>query len=175
MKTEIKVMICQKQFMLRSSVQEDIEVLRLWKNYHKEFFFYKNEITKEEQYSWFNALAERANDHMFIIEDKQNPVGCIGARLYSEYVDIYNVILGDKNYKGKHIMKNALWAVVSLSNFIYNFKPVCVSVLKSNPAINWYEKIGFEKVSTFEKHVVMQFMNNTIDTKYNFCLNITLP
>ncbi|MBG0764705.1 MAG: GNAT family N-acetyltransferase, partial [Tissierellales bacterium] len=123
---------------MRSVEEKDAETLRNWKNEHKEHFFFKKEISKDDQLIWFKTFHERLNDFMFIIEDKNQPIGCIGARLYQESIDIYNVILGDKKYKGKHVMKNALWATVSFSNLIYYSKPVRVKVLTTNPAREWY-------------------------------------
>jgi len=175
MKTNLKVMIVNDRFMLRSVEQNDAEILRLWKNTHKEFFFYKQEIQKVEQQEWINSLANRQNDHLFIVMDKNNPVGCIGTRLYQEFVDIYNVILGDKNYKGVHVMTNAVWATIAFSNLVFNNKPVRVRVLRNNPAIKWYEKIGFNNIDFFDDHIVMQFRDNIITESYDFNIAITLP
>jgi hypothetical protein len=175
MKATFSVNICNNQFSLQTININDIEYLRQWKNEHKEFFFYKNEISKIEQENWFFELNKRLSDHIFIVYDNTSPVGCIGARLTESCVDIYNVILGNKIYKGKHVMKNALWAVVSLNSLLYFAKPNRVSVLKNNPAINWYEKIGFKIINNFQDYVLMEFQDSIIDTKYNFNINISLP
>ena len=175
MKTEVTVRICDNHFELKTINIKDAEVLRLWKNEHKEFFFYNKEISSQEQQDWIKSLSKRLNDYMFIISEDKIPVGCIGSRLLDDYVDIYNVILGNKEYKGKHVMKNALWAVVSLCNLIYMNKSIRVSVLNNNPAIKWYEKIGFQIIDRFQDYVLMQFENSIIDTQYDFKINITLP
>ena len=175
MKTKVKVNICDQKFTLRTIDLNDAEVLRLWKNDHKEFFFCKLEISHEDQKSWIKSLSERKDDHMFIIMHREKPIGCIGVRLYQEFADIYNVILGDKEYRGKHLMTNALKSVVSLCTLIFDNKPVRVRVLRTNPAIKWYEKIGFNIIDYYDDHVVMQYRTESINEKYDFDLNITLP
>lgn len=173
MKQQITANICNNKFKLRSIIENDIEILRAWKNNHKQFFFYKNEITVEEQKAWFQALEKRPNDHMMIIQDDEKQIGCIGIRFLDGMADIYNVILGDKTYKGKHVMTNALYAVVSFSNLIYPNIPIIVKVLCDNPAINWYQKIGFQITETCEDYVVMNFYENKITNKLNFTINLT--
>jgi RimJ/RimL family protein N-acetyltransferase len=175
MKISAQAKICNDDYLLRTIKENDLEILRLWKNAHKEYFFYKIEITPEEQSVWFEALNERRDDHMFIIEVQGKGIGCIGARKYQEFIDIYNVILGDKNYKGQHVMTNALWAVVSFCNLVFIDKPVRVRVLRTNPAIKWYEKIGFKMIDYYEDHVVMQFMNSYLKGKHQFNIDLLLP
>jgi RimJ/RimL family protein N-acetyltransferase len=175
MKTKITTQICDGDYTLRSVIESDAEILRQWKNEHREYFFYKQEISKEEQEKWLVSLSNRENDHMFIILDKDKPVGSIGTRLYQEFVDIYNVILGDKSFKGKHIMTHAVWASVAFSNMVLVNRPVRVRVLRSNPAIKWYEKIGFNIIDYYDDHVFMQFREQNVSTKYDFKIDITLP
>jgi len=175
MKAIVKTKICEGRFTLRSVIQSDAEILRKWKNEHREFFFYKHEISKEEQEKWIESFNERETDHMFIIMDEGKPVGLVGTRLYQEFVDIYNVILGDKSYKGEYVMTNAVWATVAFSDLVFKNRPIRVRVLRNNPAIKWYEKIGFNNIDYFDDHVVMQFRKNTNPKSYDFDLNITLP
>ena len=175
MKTDATAKICENRFTLRTINANDAEILRIWKNEHKDFFFYKKEISAEEQLVWYKSLQEREEDYMFIVEDGQKPIGCIGSRLFNEFIDVYNVILGDKNYKGMHVMKNALWAVVAFSTLIFAGRPIRVQVLKTNPAIRWYEKIGFTTIEFSDDHVVMQLKNDSINVNYDFNINITLP
>ncbi len=175
MKMTANTRICNDRYFLRTVEMDDAESLRIWKNEHKEFFFQKKEITPDEQAKWISSLNDREHDHMFVVMDNDKRIGCIGARLYNNAVDIYNVILGDKQYKGQHVMKNALWAMSSLCSLIYPGKQQIVRVLLNNPAIMWYQKIGFKTVETIEDHVIMQFDPLIISEKYDFSINISLP
>jgi RimJ/RimL family protein N-acetyltransferase len=175
MKTTVVNTILDDQVSMRSILLSDIEFLRKCKNDHKDFFFYKNEITKEAQLSWFNEFMLKNDDHMFVIEHNGTLIGCIGVRLYQEFADIYNVILGNKAYLGKHIMTFAVEATVAFSNLIYPNVPVRVRVLRNNPAIKWYEKIGFKTIDYFEDHLMMQFYNEQMNNTYMFNIEIELP
>ena len=160
---------------MRSIILSDIEYLRVWKNTHKEFFFYKNEIEKEAQLNWYNQYSLKNNDDMFIIENSNEKIGCIGVRLFQEFADIYNVILGNKAYKGKHIMTSAMGATIALCSLMYKNVPVRVRVLKNNPAITWYQKIGFVPMDNSEDYLLMEYRNNTFRKKYTVKLEIELP
>lgn len=175
MKMTASTRICNDRYLMRTVDMDDAESLRVWKNDHKDFFFLKRDITPKEQFNWMQALFENDHDHMFMVMDNEKRIGCIGARLYNDDVDIYNVILGDKQYQGHHIMKNALWAISSLCKFIYPGKRQIVRVLSNNPAIQWYQKIGFHIIATHDDHVVMKFDSTTVYETYQFNLNITLP
>ena len=175
MKTKIIAAITDDQIRMRSIGASDLETLRKWKNDHKDFFFFKNQITKEEQLKWFDHLNIKNDDHMFIIEKSNELIGCIGVRLYQEFADVYNVILGNIAYKGQHIMTNAVEATVAFSNLIYNNVPVRVRVLRNNPAIKWYERIGFRTIDYFEDHLLMQFDSTRINKNYFFIIEIELP
>jgi RimJ/RimL family protein N-acetyltransferase len=175
MKTKAITTFEANKLTFRSIEKRDIEVLRIWKNQHNEFFFYKKEITFEEQEQWFKDLNNRLHDHMFIVTAGEEYVGCIGARLYQECIDIYNVILGDKKYSGQKVMSTALYAIVAFCNLIYRDKPIRVRVLRNNPAINWYKRIGFRTIDYFEDHVLMEFNPDVQKQSFLFKIEIFLP
>lgn len=136
----------------------DIEELRKWKNKHKDSFFYKNIISIEEQIEWYEKYCNRQNDFMFVIFFKENRVGCIGFRMIHEVVDIYNVILGESQYSSQGIMKRALDILLNYIMQYYNYD-ITAKVLKSNPAITWYQKNGFEIVTTYNDYYLIKFNN----------------
>lgn len=175
MKIKAYTEICDNKYVVRTISNEDAEILRLWKNEHRQFFFYNKEISFDEQKLWMDQMNRRTNDFMFIVENNSVPIGCVGARVIEDFVDIYNVILGNKLYKGKHIMTEALWSVVSFCTLFFNSMPIRVRVLKSNPAIKWYEKIGFILTKDNSDYVEMQFMEKVITNHYKFNLIVYLP
>lgn len=124
------------------SVHADIQYLRELKNLHREFFFYKDIITAEQQNVWFEKYLTRGDDYMFIVQTNNQKVGCMGIRLQDSCWDVYNVILGDHEFKGSGIMGRAFQLML---NFALSERdlPIRLNVLKNNPAIWWYEKNGF--------------------------------
>ncbi|MGB9736103.1 MAG: GNAT family N-acetyltransferase [bacterium] len=141
---------------LVTAQKEDIENLRIWKNKNREFFFYKNIITKEAQKIWFKEYLNRPDDYMFIVKVDGTSVGCMGFRLLqNKTLDIYNVILGDKSYEKKGYMSIALKTMCNYAFDTYKL-PVTVKVLKENPAVKWYQKKGFIIKQTFEDYFLME-------------------
>lgn len=175
MKPAVKIIIdAQRDLLMRSVNWDDVELLRIWKNDHREFFFHKTTITEEQQKNWFAKWFGEKNDHLFMVECKKEKVGCIGARLFNNTVDVYNVILGDKSFKGSGVMSEVLLATLALCNFLYPGKPVCVRVLKNNPATGWYRRNGFVQKSEGNDFVTMEWEGASLKT-YECELSICLP
>ncbi len=152
----VEINFHQNTLQLRSAEINDIDYLRNLKNSHREYFFHKFEITKEQQSAWFESYENRSNDFMFIVCLNGIRIGCMGIRLLENNWDVYNVILSDQQYKGKGWMGRALQAMISFSTEIHKV-PIGLSVLKNNPAIWWYQKNGFYLVREYPDYFVMLF------------------
>jgi len=144
---------------LRLINENDIENLRVWKNSHKDSFFCKDDITQEQQQKWYKEYAQRnqeGNDFMYIVMYEGEDVGCIGYRLIDDYIDIYNVILGKKEYEGKKIISTAsktLWESLKAYN-----KDITVMVLTSNTkTINWYLKNNWTPLYKGQVYYVLKY------------------
>ncbi len=85
-----------------------------------------------------------------------NPIGSIGIRWQKNQWEIYNVILGDKKFSKKGIMGMGLKRVIQ---FALDRRPgkVALKVLRSNPAVTWYENNGFSIANTSEEYLEMSF------------------
>jgi RimJ/RimL family protein N-acetyltransferase len=152
----VDVVCTEKKVRLRCAELPDIEYLRLLKNAHRQFFFYKQEITEEQQEVWYSAYHERLDDFMFIVWLDDNKIGCMGIRLLDNKWDVYNVILGDNEFKGTGIMGQSFQAMLSFARGRRD-APIGLSVLKNNPAIWWYKKNGFKIDSETPDHFEMSF------------------
>ena len=73
---------------LRSISEDHVDLLRKWKNANKNSFFFKEEISDEQQRKWYRSFFERENDYMFLVEEKigteYRVVGCMGFRVVSD-------------------------------------------------------------------------------------------
>jgi RimJ/RimL family protein N-acetyltransferase len=161
-------------FVIRSITVDDIELLREWKNAHRKFFFYKEIITEEQQQAWYKRWSQEMQDHLFIVEVDKHSIGCIGTRLFHDTADVYNVILGDKQFSGRGIMSEALCATVAFSQLLYSGLPVCVRVLQTNPAIAWYEKNGFARITANDEFVTMKW-TRPILSHFHCNMTLTIP
>ncbi len=161
-------------FDIRTITADDIELLRAWKNAHREFFFYKEIITEEQQQAWYKRWSLEAHDHLFVVEVDKRSVGCIGTRLFQDTADVYNVILGDKQFGGTGIMSEALCATVAFSQLLFPCLPVCVRVLQANPAVGWYERNGFTKISANDEFVTMKWMRPIV-RRFQCSMTLSIP
>lgn len=138
---------------LRSAEREDAERLRAWKNAHRRYFFFQDEISAEAQRRWIEGYLARADDFMFIVELDGRPVGCMGFRLLDGLADVYNVILGDAAEGGRGLMSRALRLMLTHARTLTD--RAGLKVLKDNPAVGYYQKNGFHVVKDAGDHLEM--------------------
>lgn len=127
--------------------QNDIEMLRLWRNDKKiaERMFFRSKISSEMQQKWFNQLDEN-KDFYFIIRHKNIPIGLI----HLSNIDIdekfgsVGLFIYNENYWGTHL---PIQASLSLLKFAFNnqkLESVTAKVLPNNKAaIKYNESLGF--------------------------------
>lgn len=133
----------------------DIELLRQWKNENRQYFFYKGIITKPQQIDWFLGYLKRKDDYVYIIEYDRRKIGSIAYRLIENKIDIYNVMLADKDYTLMGIMSYALKNICGKAKRNYGLE-ITTKVLIDNPAIRFYEKNGFQKIYTNKEFTLMR-------------------
>ncbi len=126
---------------LRSIGEADLEDLRSWKNANRQAFFFKEEITPAGQKAWFQGYLGRPHDYMFIVEAESLRAGCMGFRLKAETADCYNII-GAPEGRSKGLMT---WAMKTMCSYILEEHALRIGcrVLKTNPAVGWYQKCGY--------------------------------
>ena len=139
---------------LRSVTSEDLDLLRHWKNQQKQFFFYQDEISPEQQLKWYEAFSQRPYDLLTMTVYQNKVFGCMGIRLLEDHWDIYNVILGDVDFGKKGLMGRSFKVLI---NYALDLKlaPINLKVLKDNPAVSWYQKQGFSITEKNSDHFSM--------------------
>jgi ribosomal protein S18 acetylase RimI-like enzyme len=149
--------IILKKNFLREITKDDLELLRTQKNLNKKFFFYKEDITLEEQMCWYEKYLQREEDWMMISQDETDIIwGIMGCRKLEEgTLDFYNIIRV-RNLENTS-MKNVFVEFVEYMKLLYPDHNIQVEVLSNNPAISWYERCGFTKTKMLESSVIMNF------------------
>lgn len=140
-------------FFLQSITQNDLENLRIWKNTNVSSFFYKDIISPKQQALWFHNYLLREFDYMFMVKDtNKNSIGCLGFRLIDNYIDLYNVIRGNRSTLHTS-MENAMYIMLNYitKSFCY---PIQCDVLKNNPAVSWYRKCGFTILKDLDYYIM---------------------
>lgn len=149
-------------FRLRTIEETDIDELRNWKNQNKNSFFLRDDITQEQQSLWFKHYLERENDWMFVVEQEvmqdREKIGCMGFRLLADEgcVDAYNIIRSKRIEPATFTMSDAFLAMLTFADQLYETLPIRCKVLSENPAVQWYERNGFEKVTLVDNYFLMQ-------------------
>ena len=142
---------------IRLIQEEDIEMIRIWKNKNKDSFFDKNIITIEQQKQWYRAYRERPNDWLYIVTCGSIPIGTIGCRqIDGDYWDLYNVINGVEDFKKRGIMAKALHLVLEFCHNTYRL-PIRASVLRNNKALNWYLRNNFSIIDTQSDFFLLEY------------------
>lgn len=155
---------------LRTIAEVDLENLRIWKNDHRESFFFKGLISPEDQVKWFQGYLERPHDYMFIVAVDDHSIGCLGFRDIDEGVDIYNVILGVPEMGHRGLMDKALKILCTYVQKEYPGRQGA-KVLRNNPALNWYQRNGFERVGDNEEYLDVKLDQES----FRSCLLEVLP
>jgi len=131
------------QLRLRTIDVSDGDLLRDWKNANRRSFFFQGLIDPEGQRRWYEGYVTRPHDFMFMVEADGRPVGCMGFRILGEATDIYNVIRGIPAAGTRGLMAHAFRLLCSYALATFPSE-VSAKVLKDNPAVAWYRKIGFD-------------------------------
>jgi RimJ/RimL family protein N-acetyltransferase len=141
---------------IRLIEKRDLEKLRLWKNAHKNRFFFQDDISPEDQENWYKGYGLQKNNHMYIVEVSLVGIGCMGIRLMDDYWDVYNVILGETAFSKKGYMSVALKKMIKRAQST-DMKRGGLVVLRDNPAVNWYLSNSFQIFSTGSKSHEMRY------------------
>ena len=138
----------------RSITKSDLEKLRLWKNEHRNSFFSKGLVSAQQQLLWYEGFLSRPLDFMMILEVSRQPVGCIGIRWLNDHWDIYNVIMGEREYSGLGFMSITFKEILLFADSKQK-GPFKLKVLRKNPAVKWYKRQGFVVTEEQESFYVM--------------------
>jgi ribosomal protein S18 acetylase RimI-like enzyme len=151
---------------LRCADNGDRELLRVWKNENKKSFFHQSDITADQQAAWFSSYLTRAEDHVFMVEEPLHggwfAVGVVACRLLEqeETVDVYNIMRGRRPEGGCANMGKALTLLCSRILEHYR-EPISCKVLKENPALAWYERLGFQVDEQREGYNLLRYMKGS--------------
>lgn len=139
---------------LRTIGPEDLEDLRRWKNENKQAFFFQETITPQMQTKWFEGYLKRPDDVMFVVEAGGLKAGCMGYRLEGGAADVYNII-GAPEGRGKGWLGLAMRLMCEHIRAKHTPRIGC-RVVKGNPAVEWYRKLGFRVASETPEYYQME-------------------
>lgn len=144
--------VAYPHIMLRTIRECDTERLRTWKNDNRIHFFFSDYIGPVQQREWFSDYLLREQDLIFLIVVENFNIGCMGFRRIGDFCDIYNVILGNRQFSKSGYMSHALRIMCSFILEKHNCR-ISAKVLKNNPALGWYRRNGFRETMHYSDHV----------------------
>lgn len=145
-----------KKLILRSIDDKDLEDMRRWKNENRRVFFYQKIINVKQQKEWFLNYLKDPFNYMFIIEYEGLHIGCIGFKVNNKIADIYNVIMGNHEYKRKGLMSLSIKTLIDYITCSYA-KEITVKVLKSNiSGQKFYMKKGFNISREMDNYILLE-------------------
>ena len=159
-------MICTDRLDIRPLEEKDIEMIRQWRNLHKESFFDAGEISKEQQRAWYQRYQESGGiDRMFIMCLKDGtPIG--QAALYSIDVAMRRAVFGRflllEEFRHKGYAEEAVKAMMDYAFSVLRLHKVKVEVFIENiGAIAIYARAGFQ--TTAKPIMLMECINPNHD------------
>lgn len=130
-----------------------LETLRLWRNENRFYFINQEIITPNMQKKWFAQYQKNPNDTVYIVYFESKSVGVISVVKIGDAIKIGRLMLGDKSYKKRGIMGEALEKIITKNKD----KKIFLEVLKNNSiAISFYRKNKFKVVEEKDKSLVME-------------------
>ena len=134
--------------LLRRLEHKDIELVRVKRNKDsvRNFMFYREEITKQEQEEWFKSINNIYN-YYFIIECDHKKVGLINGKNidYEKRTSEGGIFIWDEDYRDVQISAIASVIMAEFTFLIFGFKKTYAEILASNNAqIKYNEFMGYE-------------------------------
>ncbi|MFI5346132.1 MAG: GNAT family N-acetyltransferase [Elusimicrobiota bacterium] len=140
--------------VLTSVAKEDVEELRLWKNEARATFFYKKEISQEEQENWYRGYLTRDDDQLFSVQRDGRRAGFIGVRMKSNDTEVYAVIARPQP-EGRRLLGPALRLAATYAAAGGVARVFC-RILKDDSIRDWFIAEGFRVAAEKADHVELE-------------------
>ncbi len=141
--------ICKYNITLHRLVEEDIELLRNWRNarHVNQYMEYREYITPEMQKKWFNSI-NNCNNFYYIIIYKGEKIGLINDKDIQQVGNVQQsesgIFIADEKYRNTHIPILVSLMLLEIGFDILGGEINYIHILKDNEsAIKYNKSIGF--------------------------------
>lgn len=159
------------QVTIRPLEERDAYTSVKWRNDPEVFKYtgntYPHTITIENELEWIRKVMAKANDYRCAIMADNVYVGNIYLTDINAEFATYHIFIGNKDYWGKGIAKEASLLILDYAFSILNLKSISLRVKKENrTAYSLYKKLGFMVDSAQDIWVSMTIIKNDFLTLY---------
>jgi len=166
--------IKSERLILRSLVEKDVEMIRQWRNAHRDSFFDAGEISKEQQGMWYQQYQEAGGrDQMFIICLKEGtPIGQVA--IYNVNIENRTATFGRflllEEYRHHGYAEEAVKRLLQYAFEVMRLYKLKLEVFLENmDAIAIYARAGFK--TTTKPIILLEKINDDYDWKQPLCLS----
>ena len=143
--------ICHDNVLLKPLKEDDIELLRNWRNDANNSLFLRKipYITPKMQKEWFENYMLNLDEFAFSISEivkLHRVVGSLSLYQFKASECFFGkILIGDSDAHGRQVGFNATKAAIEIAFYKLNIKKVYLNVYKNNlPALHIYKAVGFE-------------------------------
>jgi len=134
-----------------------------WRNDPEVFKYtgntYDHEITIESELAWIERVISNPKDYRCAIIADNVYVGNIYLTEISNVSSNYHIFIGDKNYWGKGVAKQASNLIIDYARNILCLKTLKLRVKQANlAALRLYDKLGFRMVEEVDERIAMELI-----------------
>lgn len=152
------------QVIIRPLQEKDAFTSVKWRNDPEVFKYtgntYDHEITIDSELGWIRRVINTPTDYRCAILADGIYVGNIYLTDIDGVSANYHIFIGNKNYWGKGVAKQASLQILSYGFEKLGLKCIRLKVQKkNNSAYILYEKLGFKEIELDEKWIVMEKQN----------------
>lgn len=140
-----KTTIKYKSISLKELTEEDIEIVRNWRNSERVRLRMHNQeyITKEKQIKWYSQI-KLDNNYYYIIKNKKKSIGFVSLKYIDDITGEPGIYIGDKEYDG---LGFGFAAAFLISYFALNYihiDKLRITIKKNNKqAIRLNKSLGY--------------------------------
>lgn len=151
---------------LRSIKQTDLELIRSWRNtdFVRDAMFYQDEISEEQQFVWFQSLANTDCYLMILIDGTPAGICNVKEIKWDARSGEAGVFIGEKQFLNS---LKAVAAVIAMMDTFFNqfgFTKLKATVRADRPdLILFNEQLGYQIVSEDEEKVCLEITKDRFE------------